>query len=246
VTVTSNNTISFSRHLHLDAFTTGKVGDVSSNLAITSTAAHSTPSVVAVDPQAWVLNGCADRGSPSSSGFTLPANLTQRTLQVQTSGGGVVSSVTGTDDVVGSGSVGSNTITGTLATAKAAAWSVVIEPTTAVSPLTVNAGPDVFVEPWRTLTITPTASVTPDSWSWVQLSPPGPDIVTGSTVDSNGTIHLTAPAATSLVQFTLRVVAHKAGSADAVDNVVVTVYPATRWFVTATGALVPIRYRLVT
>jgi hypothetical protein len=242
VAVTSNNTGNVARELFLDVFSGAQLGDVSSALASAATKAHTTPAVTAVDPNAWVHCGCADRGSPSSSAFALDSNLTQIDELIGTSGTSV-STVVCTVNNVGSGTIASDTITGTLATTNAVIWSVVLEPTTATIGQTVNAGSDQTVEPWVTVDVTATASGLPSSTTWTLISP------TGVTLDLTGASTLSlsfpAPADIALVQYKLRCTATYAASADAHDDVLITVLPVTERFVGIDGVEVPLRSYLV-
>lgn len=246
LTVTSTNTVAYKRQLHLVIFSAAQVGAVTSALATVAATGHQTPSATAVDPQALVLNAVADRGSPSSTAWTLPANLTLA-QQLFGAGGGSVSSVTATDDLVGSGAVGSNTVTGTLSTATAAMVTAVVEPATAALGQTVNAGPDLTVEPWSAVSITATGTGTPTARAWTQVTPPLDQSALTLSGASTATVTFTAPPAIVAVTYKLRATfTYAGGGVPPFDDVNVTVLPVTRRFVSSTGLEVPLRVQAVT
>lgn len=253
VTVTSNNTSgAYYRNLHVNVYSNAAVGAAASVMASTTSTAHSTPTVTAVSNNAWIHTGCADRNAPGSTNFTVSSGLTKRSELYIPTGSSAVSVATASDSAPGSGVSPSYTYTGTISINAALTWAIVLEPTGTVTPVTVNAPSDVTVEPWRNITLTPSASGTVTTWSWTQLSatPPQPvlhDMTAGATVDSDGTIHIAVPAAIVEVDYTLRVIGHVTGvTPDASDDMVVTVYPATRQFVQPDGTIVPLRIQRVT
>lgn len=246
VTVHSNNTSGeYDRNLHLNAYTGGRVGAYASRMATASSGQHAMPTVNVVDANALVHCGAADRNAPGSQSWTMGSGETKRSEANIATGSSAVSSVTASS-APGNGTVTVPPITGSLSTINAATWAIVLEPTGVGTPVTVAAGPDVFSEPYLTKVITPTASGAVTSWAWAQLSPVTPDIVTGATIDGDGTIHLVLPGNLAQKQYTLRAIAHVTGvTPDAGDNMVITVYPATRRALLADGTTVPLRIKYV-
>jgi hypothetical protein len=215
-----------------------------------ATTAHNTPPVTAVSPNAWVHCGAADRNAPGSTNFTASTGLTKRSETYIATGSSAVSSAAASDDVVGSGSVPTYTFTGTISQVNAVMWAIVLEPTGTVTPVTVNVPSDIISEPYLAVAITPVASGTVTSWSWQQVTASdsnAKDITVGATVDVDGTIHITLPAAITEITYTLRALAHVTGvSPDAFDDIQIVVYPSTRQYVMPDGTIVPLRIQRVT
>jgi hypothetical protein len=252
VTVTSTGTTGTNaRNLHINAYSGGAiVGNSSSAVATVATTAHNTPPVTAVSPNAWVHCGAADRNAPGSTNFTASTGLTKRSETYIATGSSAVSSAAASDDVVGSGSVPTYTFTGTISQVNAVMWAIVLEPIGTVTPVTVNVPSDIISEPYLAVAITPVASGTVTSWSWQQVTASdsnAKDITVGATVDVDGTIHITLPAAITEITYTLRALAHVTGvSPDAFDDIQIVVYPSTRQYVMPDGTIVPLRIQRVT
>lgn len=244
VTITSNNDIAYKRTVKVHVFSNAIVGNVLSATETVAQTAHAIPRPVAADSGAWALVGVADRASPGSTAWTLAAELTSRS-QYLGSGGGSVSSVDATDDFAGPGTIPAYTITGTVSTATAVMYAVVIEPSTAVVSGSVNAGADIYSEPRVTFSRTATASGgTVTSWAWSQTSPASPVLTLSGA--NTATVSFTLPPAIGPVTFTLRVVATFSGGGTATGDFTVTVYPVTKRFVTKAGVEVPLRvYKVI-
>lgn len=224
------------------AFAGARLGNASGVLATTAATAHVAPGQVAASANAWVVNIFADRGSPGSTGFTLPGNLT--VLQhFEHTGGAAVSSVVAYDDLVGAGTVGGNTATGTLSTANAVMATVILEPGTGNNPPpTVVPGADqTGVEPWSQFTVggvdVAQGTATIASIVWTQLQ--GDDLGDLSSL-TTGTITLTAPADVFGTSLILQKTVTDSTGAFASDQVQVDVLPVTERG-TSGGIEVPMR-----
>lgn len=232
LTVTSSvdGVSSYKRTFVVVAMAGARMGNTGGALETAAGTAHTAPAETAVSASAWVLNAFADRGSPGSTGFTLPGNLTALQSYAH-AGGAAVTSVVAYDDLVGSGSVGGNTATGTLSTASAAMATVVLEPGAGLNPPpTVNAGADqVGIEPWSTVTVggtdTAQGAATVASTLWQQIS--GADVTGSLSSTSTSSVTFTAPptipGATLVLQKT---VTDSTGVSNS-DQVQVVVLPVT-------------------
>lgn len=236
ITVTSNNTSGYKRVLTVVVFSGAELGDVKSTTESTAGTSHTTPTVTAVDPTAWVLAGVADRASPGSQAWTLPAALTMQQENFG-SGGGGVSTVSATASAVGSGTVGAYTITGTLSTATAVMWSMVIEPAGTTTRNTVDAGQDVTSEPRVALTRTATATGSPTGWAWTQTA--GPTLTLSGA--ATATVSVTTPPNIAEQTYTLRATATYASGPAVSDDFKLTVFPVTKRFFAADGTEQPLR-----
>jgi hypothetical protein len=234
VTVTSNNTLNYKRALEMFVFSGAQTGAAKSTLETTAGTAHLTPAVSAVDVGAWVLVGVADRASPGSQSWTLPGTLTSQ-AQFIGSGGGAVSGVTATGQPGVTGPVGQYTISGTVSTATAAMFAIVVEPSTATVANSASAGPDVQSEPRVPISRTATATGSPTSWAWTA----SPALtLTGA---STATVSFTTPPSIAPVTYTLTVTATYASGPPAVDSFDVSVYPVTKRYFAVGGGEVPLR-----
>jgi hypothetical protein len=185
LTVTSSvdGVSSYKRTFVVVAMAGARMGNVAGALETTARTTHTAPGQAAVS-------------APGSTGFTLPGNLA--VLQhFEHTGGGSVSSVVAYDDLVGSGTVGGNTATGTLSTASAVMATIVLEPGTGSNPPpTAVAGADqTGVEPWSTVTVggsdTARGTATIASILWEQMS--GADVTASLSSTSTATVTFTAP-----------------------------------------------------
>jgi hypothetical protein len=239
ITISHTNTAAYKRQLYLQIFSAAQVGAVKASVESVSRTGHTAPSANAIDARATVITAVGDRGSPGSTAWTLPSNLTLQ-QQLFGSGGGSVSSVIAVDDLVGTGSVGANLVTGTVSTSSAIMITLVVE-SDAIVILnnTVDSGADISVEPWSTLTRTATATGSPTSWSWTQVSPSTPSIT--FTVSNTATVTLIAPASIQPVTYVVRATASYATGPPASSDFNLSVYPATERFVRADGVEVPLR-----
>jgi hypothetical protein len=245
LTVTSSvdgSTVS-KRTFVVAAFVGARLGNAGATLANTAATAHVAPTQTAVSANAWVVNIFADRGSPGSTSFTLPGNLV--VLQhFEHTGGAAVSSVVAYDDIVGAGTVGGNTATGTISTGNAVAATIVLEPGTGNNPPPlVAAGADqTGVEPWATVTVggtdTARGTATVASILWEQLS--GADVTASFSSTSTATITLTAPATLYGTSVLLQKTVTDSTGAVGTDLVQLDVLPVTERIV-VNGVEVPLR-----
>lgn len=113
------------------------------------------------------------------------------------------------------------------------AADLIIRLTAATSSLTVDAGAPQTVDPFDTITLAATASVTPDSWLWEQIGGP-PVTLTGSGPSRT----YVSPAIVGGGSCTFRATATKAGSGPGSATVVHTIYPHTVWAGVGAGRLV--------
>lgn len=160
VTVASSvdGTSANKRILFAVVYSGAQLGNSASHQDTSASTSHTAPAATAVSASAWVVNLFMDRAGPGSTSFTLPANLTQRQFFAHTSTA-ACSAVVADDDLVGSGSKGANTATGTVSTANAAELTVILEPKANAAPTaTASASPNTGVDGWATVTLTGSGS----------------------------------------------------------------------------------------
>lgn len=227
LTVTSTvGTQATKRTLAVTIYSGATIGASASAFESTATLNHTCPAVTAVSANAWVLNSLLDRASPGSTAFTLPSNLHLLEQQFG-AGGGAGSMVVADDDLVGAGSVGNNTISGTVSTANAIMSTLVLEPTTGNVPPTCNAGADqTNLEPYTTVTLSATDSDTDGTVSTRAWSQTAGTVVT-LTGASSRTLTFTAPGTIGGDTLTFQYQVTDNGGATASDTVNVSVLPVT-------------------
>lgn len=196
----------------------------------TATTSHTAPGEAAVATGAMAVNIFADSGSPGSTSFSLPSNLTALQTYPHT-GTHAVTSVVAYDDNV-TGTAGGNTATGTISTVNAVAATIILEPGTPTNPPpTVNAGADQSnVEPWTSVTVggtdTPQGTATIASWQWEQIS--GADVTGSFSGDTTANLTFTTPGTLYGTTIGLRKTVTDSTGVSNSDDVQVDVLPATR------------------
>lgn len=246
VTITSDTGgVGDKRALFVLAYSGAKLGNANVIQATATAAAHAAPGVATVSANAWIVNVFADRGSPSSPEIALGANLAVR-QSVIGAGGGSITVVVADDDLVGIGTRGVNTGTGTVVTNAAAEATIALEPGTATTPpplVNVSGGAE-GVEPYVTVTVggTDTAqSGTIVSRTWTQVD--GPDVVLST--PTAATTSFTAPGSLFGTQVILEKNVTDSNGGVGTGTVSVGVLPATERMVVE-GAEVPVRFQIVT
>jgi hypothetical protein len=245
VTLTHTNTVTYRRQAHLLIFSNAQVGDAKSTLESVVRTGHPALAANAVDQNATVINSVADRGSGASAAWTLPSNLTLLEQEFGTAGGSI-SSVSAYDDLVGSGSAGANTITGTISTNAAVMVTLVVEPASGAVPHTVSAGADITSEPWKPIVRRAVSSTAPASWTWTEINIPAGKTAMTLSGATTATVSFTTPADIASVTRTLQVSASFSDGSTVVDQFKVDIYPVTRRCWTTAGVEVPLRRMLFT
>lgn len=99
-----------------------------SKVETTAGTTHTSPTVTAAGSGCWVVEFCADRGSPSSTTFSVSTGQTVQDQQIGTGGGSVSLAVSDSEGPVSPGTVGGETWTGDLNTANAILWTLAVQP----------------------------------------------------------------------------------------------------------------------
>jgi hypothetical protein len=104
------------------------VQNFASLVETTAGTTHAMPTTTATGTGCWLLGHCTDRGSPASTNITPPAGFTERLEQVGTGSGTLTVEMADSGAAVTAGTVGGGTYTGTVSTANAITWAVVLQP----------------------------------------------------------------------------------------------------------------------
>jgi len=89
---------------------------------------HTGAAATATGTGCWLLQHASDRGSPASTDITPPAGQTERVEQVGTGSGTMTVEFSDSNGAVAAGSVGAVSWTGTVSTANAITWTIVLQP----------------------------------------------------------------------------------------------------------------------
>lgn len=230
VTTAVDGTSAYKRALYCEVYSGARMGQASAVLETVAGTSHTAPGLTAESASAWVVTVVLDRGNPGSTSFTLPGNLTLDE-QYEHSGGAAISSVVAHDDLVGAGTVGGNTVTGTVSTVQAAMATVILEPGTPSNPPpSVGMGPEQDnVEPWSTVTVggtdTAQGAATIASILWQQLS--GADVTGTLSSTTASTVTFTAPPTLYGTSVLLQKTVTDSTGASASARVLVVVLPVT-------------------
>ena len=201
LTVVSTVSTSIKRTMDVLCYPGATLGDAKAKQATVNSAAHTAPTATALNAGARVVDVFVDKGNPGSSSYTLPANLVSRQQFFHT-GGAAISSVIADDDNVGSGTVGGNTVTGTVSTLNALQATIVLEPGSAanVLPVAVVGADQDNVEPWAVVQVGGADSDTDGTITgiaWTQDSGPTVTLYSDAALTtpstSAGTVYFEAP-----------------------------------------------------
>jgi PKD repeat protein len=185
--------------LAYDGTAANPIGSFASLAETTSRAAHTTPGGNVTTAGSWVVSYWADKSS-ATTGWTLPAGQTQRSISVGTGDGRITSVASDLNAPAPTGTSPGRTATASASSAKATMWTVVLTPDQSSEPNVAPVASFTVTCPQLTCTVdgsasTDTAPGTVASYAW--------DFGDGSTGTGMTTTHTYASAGSRTITLTV-------------------------------------------